>query len=798
MLGFSVRVTLFTVLIALGSLAAASAGDPAGGWDNFRGPDQNGAVEGAGVFEEGPVGLAVDWSRPLGKGYSGIAVVDGRLITLYSDGEYDRLVALDADTGEQLWQYSIDTTYKGHDGSDDGPISSPTVRDGIVYALGPKGQLFALRLDDGQEVWKVEVEQAFEAKAPTYGYTTVPVVVGDVLFVQTGGPEGRAFVALDRRTGRTLWSAGSDEVAYQSPVVATVAGRQQIVAAGNKVVSGIDPVSGEVLWSHGYNDQPGEGSTNPVVIEGDRILLTTARDAVLLRLRAGDDGFEVDEAWRERTLKNSFAAPVYLEGHFYGFDGNFLTCVDAETGEKVWKSRPPGGHGLILIDDRLVIFTPDGELVVAKAVPDGYEEVGRSRVSERGGLTWPAFADGKIYLRNLDVISRVGVTEAKPEAAIAEAAAEPGPPAHRFEAFVREVEASDNKRALVDDFMNAQDGFPILEGEYVHFVYRGDAEDVAITGSMTDYQLEDPLERIEGTDLYHRSYAIEPGARWEYRFNVDFENLGPDPSNPRRVPGYEGDVSEVLTAGYRAADHVRAYRGDAPGKLETFSLESGILENEREVTVYLPAGYEDGGDRYPLLVVPGGESWLQQGNLSNSLNNLIGKRVAPLIAVFVHSVPQAAQQESGARSGDYVRMLTEELLPQLERRYRLAQEPGSKVLMGYATSTLVVVRAVLEHPEMFGGAAVQSPYLPGEGAEQIATLASEIDDVAPRFVVVTNRYELRREEWGLDLAEDSRRLVETLQSAGLDVRAETVLDSAGWGSWRAHAAEIFEAFFPPR
>ncbi len=785
------------VLTTLTLLAAAGLdGAAAGEWANFRGPNLDNTVAGDGVFDAEGVGLAVDWRRPLGKGYSGIAMVGDRLVTAFSDGEFDHLVALDAGTGGELWRYELDTTYKGHDGSDDGPISTPAVDGGVVYALGPKGQLVAVRLADGSEVWKVDIEEALEAKAPVYGYTTAPLVIGDMLFVQSGGPEGRSFAGLDKRTGEVLWQSGSAAVTYQSPIVATLAGRRQIVAVGNNNVTGLDPASGTVLWSHRYSDQEGESATNPVVIEGDRVLLTTDQHGVLLRVEAVGDGFEINQVWREDTLGGSLATPVYREDHFYGFDGNFLTCVSAETGDKVWKSRPPGGHGLILVDDRLVVYTPDGALVVIKASPEGYEEVARFQADERGGYTWPTFAGGKIFVRNLETISRIGITKGVAEMASAPAPAEVGPPANRFEAFVREVAASDNKRALVDDFMNEQSGFPIVEGEYVHFVYRGDVEDVAISGNMTEYLAEEPLERIEGTNLFHRTYTIEPGARWEYRYNVDFDNVGADLANPRRVPGAQGDFSELITAGYETPAHLRAYRGDTPGRLETFTLKSEILGNEREISVYLPAGYGEDGREYPSVVIPEGEEWLQWGNLPNSLNNLIGNGVAPLVAVFVPNVQQAAQAELGEKSGDYVRMLVEELLPQLEGKYRLAKDPQSRAIMGYAMASTVVGQAALEHPEVFGKAALQSVYLPGANAERLASLASDNEPSGTRFLLYSNRYELRREEWNLDLAADTRRMADALKAAGHDVRAVEVLDAAGWGSWRAHAGDILTAFFP--
>lgn len=786
------------IQVSLAGLALlALVGTPvvATDWASFRGPNQDNSIAGDGVLGADVFGLRVEWAQPLGPGYSGIAVVGDRVVTLFSDGEFDVLIALDREDGKELWRYKIAETYKGHDGSTDGPITTPAVDEGVIYGLGPKGELFAVKLADGSEVWTVQVEETLGAKEPRYGFTTAPQVVGDVLFVETGGEENRSYVGFDKRTGKVLWSTGDAVVAYQSPILTTLGGQLQIVALGNNTVSGLAPKTGDVLWTHEYSDAEGEGASNPLAIGDDRILLANYQDAVLLQVGRDGDAYSVKELWRSREFKDSLATPVYHDGHFYGFSGNFLTCVDAANGERVWKSRPPGGYGLILVDDRLVIYTPKGALVVVKASPEGYQEVARLQATDDGGYTWPVFVDGKIFVRNLEQIVRIGVSDVGTVAA--SAAAEVAPPANRFEAFVREVEQSDNKLALIDDFMVAQQAFPIVEDEYVHFVYRGDADDVAITGSMTEYQVEEALDRIEGTGLFYKSYEIEPGVRWQYRLNIDFDNLGPDPANPRRGRGAQGDVSELWTEGYARPAHRKAYRGNSPGSLDTFTLASKILENEREVTVYLPAGYEDGDDRHPLLIVNEGAEWLVQGNLPNSLNNLIGGSVMPLIVAFVPGVPQASQQElTGEKTGDYVKMLADELLPYLESHYRITADPRERAVMGYGGGTIVTARAALERQESFGKAAVVSAYLPGAAGEEVLALARESASGGAKYLVLWNRYELHRAEWNVDLAVDSRKLVEALQAGGHDVKGAEVLDSAGWGGWSARAGEILVDFFP--
>jgi outer membrane protein assembly factor BamB/enterochelin esterase-like enzyme len=770
---------------------------PASDWKRWLGPNQDGSALDHDVFPNAGFDLDVEWSRPLGIAYSGIAVADGRAVTMFADGEFDWLTAVEAKTGKELWLYKIDAMHVGHDGSEGGPVGMPVVDDGVVFGLGAKGHLFAVRLEDGKEIWSLRIDEAFGARPPFYGFTTTPLIVDDLLFLQGGGTEGRSLVGLDKATGELRWSIGDDAVGYQSPVLATFAGREQIVAVTNERFLGLAPGSGEILWEHEYVLEEGEdGYATPLLLGDDRFLLTGQQESRAYQVLKQEGGYGVEEIWSSTALKQSLATPVLYEGHLYGFSGEFLTCIDPTNGEKVWKSRPPGGRGLILVDGHLVVFAIDGSVVVAQASAEGYSEEARVKVSEAGTYTYPSYAAGLIFVRNTKDFAGVAVSAAaKTEMQVADVSS----PRNAFERFVRRVERADDKRLLVDDFMASQPRFPVVEEDrWVHFLYRGDAEDVAVTGNMTEFMFEEPLQRVEGTDLYYRSYPIEPGARWEYRFNVDFENSQADPLNPHRVPGDQGDLSEVGTSAWKRPDYLRPYEGDGAGRLESFTHSSAILGNEREVDVYLPPGYDENDLSYPLLVVNNGKDWLENAHLANTLNHLIGRGMAPLIAAFVELPEEAGRDEFGGdKSSDHVRMLTEELVPGLDKDYRTITRPDERAIIGVGRGALMATLAAAERPDVFGKAVGFSFYLPNPDAPELMRAISESSAAdKPKIWAVWNRYELRRAEWNLDLARDSRRVVEALETHGFPVESREVLDGAGWGSWRIRVAEILGQVFP--
>jgi outer membrane protein assembly factor BamB len=394
---------LVLVALLLQPLAGAQAAD----WSRWLGPRQDGSSPERDVFSGAPR-LSVSWKRPLGVAYSGIAVAGGRAVTMFGDGESDFVVALDAGSGEEVWRFRIGEMFPKVGGADGGQLSTPVIDEGTVFVLGARGTLYALKLDDGAERWSLALGEELGAKQPYFGFTTTPLVSGKTVFVQAGGADGKSLVALDKETGKLLWSAGDEPVGYQSPVLSKLAGREQIVAATNLAVSGRDPATGKLLWrvEHGLAER--DGWSTPIALGDDRFLLTARNESAAYRVAAQGDGFAVEELWRGGNLKGNFAMPVVYEGFVYGYNGDFLACVEAASGEERWKTRSDAA-GLVLVDGHLVILASDGNVVVAAASPEAYEEKARIAATAGGGFTFPSFSDGAVFVRDLRTIARVAV-----------------------------------------------------------------------------------------------------------------------------------------------------------------------------------------------------------------------------------------------------------------------------------------------------------------------------------------------------------------------------------------------------
>jgi outer membrane protein assembly factor BamB len=533
---------------------------------------------------------------------------------MFASGDADWAVAFDQATGDEVWRYRIGETYAGHDGSHDGPISTPLLDGGRVFGLGAHGQLFALDAATGEERWAIHVADDLGGVPPFYGFGTSPILAEGTLVVEIGAGEGKAIAGLDPDTGALRWSLGNEEINYQSPIVATIGGRSQVVAGDAKVLYGIDASDGTVLWSHEHqgDERAMGGATIIPVPSGDgRLLIMNKIDSsTMLQVARDGDGWSVSELWTNNSIKQSYVVPVYHDGYLYGMNNRILVCVDAATGELAWRSREPGDGFPTIVGDLLVIATKPGTLHVADASPEGYREL--ASIELFGEHTWStvAYAGGSLFARSMAKVARIDATTGGASGTAHEMPAWVASGA--FGKFLAGLETAADKGAAIDEFLGAQASIPIVEDSgAVHFVYRGEAEDVGIVGDMIGSRREDPMTRVPGTDLFVYSTMLEPTAAVTYGFIPAFgEEAVADPLNPDPGDGLFGEVSFVAMPAWEGP----AFFGEADpprrGALETFEWESAVKEGaKRTAQVYLPAGFDPTSDRrYPVVYVNDGKA----------------------------------------------------------------------------------------------------------------------------------------------------------------------------------------------
>jgi len=441
---------------------------------------------------------------------------------------------------------------------------------------------------------------------------------------------------------------------------------------------------------------------------------------------------------------------------------------------------------------------------VAAATPGGYREEARAQALEDGFFTRPTFAGGRVFVRNLSAIAGLRVTAGAPPATMesrtGETAEEPVELLGVVGDLVRKVEAAEDKSRLVDEFMAAHHEFPIVEADgLVHFVFRGEVDDLTLKGSIAPLNEELVMHRLEGTDFYFRSMRLEPGAYHTYAFAV-FDEPRLDPLNPRRpdIPNQEQSV--LTTPGWREPLHLRQVEGPR-GRIESLTWKSGILDNESELRIYLPPGYDEGERRYPLLVDLNGDEAIEFGRMDRSLDNLVGRTVAPLVVAFL---PRQAYSSYGSEVGKFQQAVAKELVPLLESHYRIIPDPAARGVMGGYTRGAVSIYITLKQPKVFGKAAAQSLHMTGDLEAGITGLLETSERSGARFYVEWSTHDLKAGA-NLDCRAESLRLVNLLETHGYNptaregVQGVTFSDEAQeiyWAAWRQSTDRILETLFP--
>ena len=394
---------LAAFLLLGAGLAPAAGADPSKGvdWPQFRGPQQNGVSLEKGLLRSWPEsGPKVLWKKPIGSGFSTVTVVGDALYTMAVEGESETAYRLRESDGEVVWRVPLGPVFPETFGN--GPRATPTVGKDVVYMLAAPGRLHALKTKDGSRLWEVDLTKELGSPTPARGFAYSPLVDGDLLLLEAGGPEGKGVVALDKMTGKIRWSALDGKPGYVTPLAVTSDGVRQYVfvrTAGGDIISLLP--DGKVHWRHAWKSG---AIASPLFLPPNRIFASASDDvgAILLEVGKAEGKATVREVWNSRVMKNHFSSPVLYEGHIYGFDNASLKCIVAETGEQKWVQRGYGKGSLIAADGLLYILSDQGQLILAEATPEAFREKGTVKLLE--GKTWtaPVLAHGRLYLRDED------------------------------------------------------------------------------------------------------------------------------------------------------------------------------------------------------------------------------------------------------------------------------------------------------------------------------------------------------------------------------------------------------------
>jgi outer membrane protein assembly factor BamB len=417
----AVGMCLTACLLVCMAANSASKSLSSGDWPQWQGPNRDGVSTETGLMKKWPDdGPPLLWTaKDLGIGFAGVSIQNGRIFTMGEQDGKQFVVALNAADGKQLWSKEIGDSAKG--GGYDGPRCTPAADGKLAYALTIAGELACLEASTGDIVWSKNLKNDFHGKMMSgWGFAESPLVDGDRLICTPGGKK-ETMVALDKLTGKTIWSCevpdfgskGKDGAAYSSIVISNGAGVKQYVQLIGHGLIGVRADDGKFLW--GY-DKVANGTANipTPIVRGDYVFDSTGYQtgAALLKLSPSDDGVKAEEVYflDHTKLQNHHGGMVLVGDYLYGGHGHGAgapICVDFKTGKIEWKENHGPGTGSAAVtyaDGKLYFRYENGVMALIDCTPKGYKELSSFKLPEVDKPSWPhpVIAGGRLYIRDQD------------------------------------------------------------------------------------------------------------------------------------------------------------------------------------------------------------------------------------------------------------------------------------------------------------------------------------------------------------------------------------------------------------
>lgn len=365
-------------------------------WSGFRGKERNGSIKGLKINTDWQTSAPRElWRKEIGPGCSSFAASETHFFTQEQRGEYEMVTCYELETGKPVWVHQDSARFwDSHCGA--GPRSTPALHNNRIYTLGATGIFNALDANTGNVIWQRNAQIDTDAKQLNWAFCGSPLVVDSLVIATVSG----CIIAYDINTGEPVWKGPHTNQSYSSPHLMDIGGVKQILFVNIKGITSFNPADGSVLWNY---QMAGEQILQPALISEDNLIVSKGNIGGLCRLDVSKavETSEIKELWLSAKIKPNHNDFVVHKGYIYGYNGPFLVCIDAKTGERKWRGGRLLGWILLLADqDLLLILTEKGEIVTVEANPDKYTELGK--IHGITGRTWnhPAIANDILLVRN--------------------------------------------------------------------------------------------------------------------------------------------------------------------------------------------------------------------------------------------------------------------------------------------------------------------------------------------------------------------------------------------------------------
>ncbi len=392
-------------------------------WPDWRGPDRDGVWETSGVVEEfDSESIELIWSVPIGPGYSGPTVSDGKVYVtdrLERPSQAERVLCFDEQSGERIWMHQYECVYEV--GYPAGPRASVVISEGKAYSLGTMGHLFCFDAGTGKVLWQRDLNDEYKINMPIWGIASTPLVLDEKIIVHVSGSNNACVVAFNKQSGEEIWRSLDDRAGYSAPILIEKNGVEVVVNWTEHSLSGLNPENGEVYWRIPWTTGSGMSISTPVLYK-DHIFVSAFYSGSLL-VRLGADYTSAAIVWQRcgESERNTDAlhcvmnTPVVMDDFIYGVDSyGELRCLEFSTGDRIWEDltavKPDRWANINFIQQgkHTWMFNEQGELLITQLSPEGFKEISRAKLIETTrkqlgrGVTWshPAFANKHVFIRN--------------------------------------------------------------------------------------------------------------------------------------------------------------------------------------------------------------------------------------------------------------------------------------------------------------------------------------------------------------------------------------------------------------
>jgi outer membrane protein assembly factor BamB len=380
-------------------------------WPCFHGSNRQNRSNETGLLKTWPAdGPGLLWTiSGLGEGFCSVAIGGDNLYTAGKIDNQTYVFAYDLN-GKLQWKKPNGTNWTvkvSWASSYNGPRSTPTYDNGVVYHLSESGKLTAYNSKTGDVIWSRELTKDFRAEIPMYGFAESVLAEGNNLFVRPAGQKGFQ-VCLNKMTGEIIWTNTEipGDYGYNSGIVKDFGGYHQIIGASSNCYYSIDTKTGRLLWKVDFENAYKLNCTDAVTFN-EYVLLTNGErgGCMLVKLKSAGKNITAEKVWQTELMDNYHGGVLFYDEYVYGSGSSTRSwfCLDLLTGKQMWKTQ--GDGSLTFADGMLYLYDEKGTMKLVKASPEKFEKISEFKIPKGGnGPYWahPVVCGGRLYLRHAD------------------------------------------------------------------------------------------------------------------------------------------------------------------------------------------------------------------------------------------------------------------------------------------------------------------------------------------------------------------------------------------------------------